>query len=143
MKASTGERHQAAASPRGEGGAAARIGRNDHQSRPSFRAASGSSGYGAPASTQARTVATSAFERAPFGGISPSAIFSTSRLSPGRPGTIAAPFSPPARADARRLRSSPPFFFSGPWQDTHCWLRMARASFEALVASARDDPGGV
>src|SRR5262245_57276364 len=131
--ASTGLRAHAAAGPCKAGGTTRRIGRSDHQSLPPLRGDSGSAGYGAPASIQARTVAISSFERAPLGGISPSVTFSTRGLSAGRPGTIAAPLSPPAIADARRLRSSPPFFFSGPWQATHRLARIAPAS--------RADPG--
>ncbi len=114
MNASTGVRTQPASAPRTAGAATGRMGRSDHQSPPPLRGDSGSLGYGAPASTHARTAATSSFERPPLGGISPSETFSTSRLSAGRPGTIADPALAAGQCRRPTAQVEPPFFFSGP-----------------------------
>ena len=97
------------------GGETVRIGRNDHQSAPARRGLERLAGIGRAGldpGPHRRDLLTSRVR--PWGASRPSATLSTSRLSSGEPGTMAAPLLPPFRAVARRLRSRPPFFCVGP-----------------------------
>ena len=62
------------------------------------------------------------------GGISPSRMRLSIRLSCGVPTTIAGPDLPPLRMASRELRSSSPSCFRGPWQTVHRRRRMGRMS---------------
>src|SRR5262245_8813897 len=126
MNASMGVRILAACDGRTGGTAGWRIGWSDHQSGPARGGVTGSSWYGAPAAIQARMASISGVESLLLGGISPDSTFSSARLSSTFPGTNAAPDSPPLSADARRLRSNPPFFWSGLWQRTQVLERTFR-----------------
>ena len=140
MKASTGSRTQA--SSRTAGTSTARTGchaqwavrrasRSNGSDGSGGSADAAVSGQGAPISTQRASAAIRSSGSAPVGGMSNGRPCSrcTSALSPGRPGTIAGPLSPPASSPVRLSSRNPPNPVPAAWHPKQFSASSGRISF--------------